>query len=308
MPSSNSMEGLELSELPIKVGIIGTGCIGKEHVRNICLMPDVARVVALVDSCEASMKSCTELLPSFQDVATFTNVESMIDWVNEGKDMADHDGRLKAQCEAVVIATPNYTHFSIIREVLFKSSLHILVEKPLCTNVQDCKQVEKWIREDRVKHPRRVVWVGMEYKYIPSVSRLLQEVEKGSVGRVKMVSIREHRFPFLTKVGYWNRFNELSGGTLVEKCCHFFDLMRQIVKSDPVTRWHAVKRRQVLTWVCEGENHCLWRTGRRVQVRSVLSQWADGGQRRRNPAAGILASGGCGRQLRQDVLHEAGYH
>ena len=49
-----------------------------------------------------------------------------------------------------------------------------------------------------------------------------------------MVFIREHRFPFLPKVGDWNRFSENTGGTLVEKCCHFFDLMNLIAGSEPV--------------------------------------------------------------------------
>jgi len=49
-----------------------------------------------------------------------------------------------------------------------------------------------------------------------------------------MLTIREHRFPFLKKVGDWNRFNRTSGGTLVEKCCHFFDLMRLVAGCDPL--------------------------------------------------------------------------
>jgi myo-inositol 2-dehydrogenase / D-chiro-inositol 1-dehydrogenase len=49
-----------------------------------------------------------------------------------------------------------------------------------------------------------------------------------------MLFMREHRFPFLPKIGDWNRFSENSGGTMVEKCCHFFDLMRLIVRSEPV--------------------------------------------------------------------------
>jgi len=48
------------------------------------------------------------------------------------------------------------------------------------------------------------------------------------------LTIREHRFPFLPKIGDWNRFNANTGGTLVEKCCHFFDLMRLILKAEPV--------------------------------------------------------------------------
>jgi predicted dehydrogenase len=35
-------------------------------------------------------------------------------------------------------------------------------------------------------------------------------------------------------VGDWNRFNRYTGGTLVEKCCHFFDLMRHMTRSEPV--------------------------------------------------------------------------
>jgi predicted dehydrogenase len=66
-------------------------------------------------------------------------------------------------------------------------------------------------------------------------ARVLQEVDKGTVGKVKMVSIREHRYPFLEKVDDWNRFNVNTGGTLVEKCCHFFDLMCLIAKSRPIS-------------------------------------------------------------------------
>ncbi|MCB0992060.1 MAG: hypothetical protein KDB16_13860, partial [Acidimicrobiales bacterium] len=44
---------------------------------------------------------------------------------------------------------------------------------------------------------------------------------------------REHRFPFLVKVGNWNRFSRNTGGTLVEKCCHFFDLMRLLCDGEP---------------------------------------------------------------------------
>ena len=49
-----------------------------------------------------------------------------------------------------------------------------------------------------------------------------------------MVAIREHRFPFLRKVGDWNRFSRNTGGTLVEKCCHFFDLMAHILDDEPM--------------------------------------------------------------------------
>jgi predicted dehydrogenase len=44
----------------------------------------------------------------------------------------------------------------------------------------------------------------------------------------------EYRPPFLDKVGQWNKFNRNTGGTLVEKCCHYFDLMNLMADSQAV--------------------------------------------------------------------------
>ena len=67
---------------------------------------------------------------------------------------------------------------------------------------------------------------------MPPIAKLVETVDSNVLGTTKMVAIREHRFPFLHKVAYWNRFNKWTGGTLVEKACHFFDLMRRIVAHD----------------------------------------------------------------------------
>jgi hypothetical protein len=48
--------------------------------------------------------------------------------------------------------------------------------------------------------PEVLVQVGLEYRYIPAVAKLIEQVKIGSIGHVRMVSIREHRFPFLVKV------------------------------------------------------------------------------------------------------------
>ena len=78
----------------------------------------------------------------------------------------------------------------------------------------------------------------MEYRYMPPVQKMIQEIDSNKIGKLKMLSIREHRFPFLKKVDDWNRFQINTGGTLVEKCCHFFDLMRLITNSE-VTQVYA---------------------------------------------------------------------
>ncbi len=141
----------------------------------------------------------------------------------------DHRGMLESGlCDAVVIATPNHTHADILLEAL-ATDVHVLVEKPLCTTVEDCRRVIRAAQERSA-----ITWVGLEYRYIPAVARLIDEVRRGTVGEVAMVAIREHRFPFLQKIGDWNRFNRATGGTLVEKACHFFDLMRVLAGAEPV--------------------------------------------------------------------------
>ena len=85
-----------------------------------------------------------------------------------------------------------------------------------------------------MKNSDSLFWVVLEYRYMPPVARMIERAHAGDVGAMQMLSIREHRFPFLPKVGNWNRFNKNTGGTFVEKCCHFFDLMRFILQDEPV--------------------------------------------------------------------------
>ncbi|MEN9392262.1 MAG: hypothetical protein RLZZ104_605, partial [Pseudomonadota bacterium] len=87
---------------------------------------------------------------------------------------------------------------------------------------------------ERAAQSSGIFWTAMEYRYMPPAAEFIAQVHGGRIGNLRMLSIREHRFPFLPKVGDWNRFAENTGGTMVEKCCHFFDLMRLIVQSEPV--------------------------------------------------------------------------
>lgn len=192
----------------IRYGVIGTGMMGREHIANVSHLPG-AEVAALADPHPPSLEAAGALAPR-------------ADRFSDYRDLLDAEA-----CDAVVIATPNMTHADVLGCVL-GTNLHVLVEKPLCTTVADCRRVI-----DAASEHRGVIRVGLEYRYMAPFARLIQEVEAGAVGRVRMVSMREHRFPFLPKVGDWNRFSENTGGTLVEKCCHFFDLMNLVMPGRP---------------------------------------------------------------------------
>lgn len=194
----------------IRYGIIGTGMMGCEHVRNLALVPGVA-VTAIADP-DATSRQWGRAAVG-RDVEVYDDYRELL---------------RRAPVDAVVIASPNFTHYEVLCAA-FESGKHVLVEKPLCTEVEQCLRVV----EAAARHPG-VVWVGMEYRFMRPVARLVEEVHGGAIGRIRMLAIREHRFPFLRKVGDWNRFARNTGGTLVEKCCHFFDLMHLITQQRPL--------------------------------------------------------------------------
>ncbi len=131
-------------------------------------------------------------------------------------------------CNAVVVATPNYTHRTVL-EPLFDAGLHIRCKKALAHTPADAAAIAA-----RAATHAQVFWTGMEYRYMPPAARFIARVRAGEAGRPVMLAMREHRFPFLVKVGDRNRRAANTGGTIVEKCRHFFDLMRLILRAEPV--------------------------------------------------------------------------
>lgn len=198
----------------IRYGLIGTGMMGYEHITNLKLMPGV-EIAGITDPEPNSILMAQAFLgEGLRDsVKVYDDRQAML---------AD------PSIDAVLISSPNFTHAAILRDVI-ASGKHVLCEKPLATTLDDVREVYRL-----AQGYRGVFWVGMEYRYMPPAARFIADVHDGRIGRLKMLAIREHRFPFLKKVGDWNRFSENTGGTMVEKCCHFFDLMRLIVRAEPV--------------------------------------------------------------------------
>ena len=194
--------------MTIRYGLVGAGMMGQEHISNIKLLPDT-EIAAIVEPDPAMRQRAMEM------AGTAIPYDQLSDLLSAGT------------CDAFVIAAPNDLHHDLLLQLL-PANKPVLVEKPLCTTVDQCKRV---IAAARTAAP---VWVAMEYRYMLPLVRLRETLDQGIAGDPVMLSIREHRFPFLPKVGDWNRFNRRTGGTMIEKCCHFWDLMRLLLNSEPV--------------------------------------------------------------------------
>ena len=193
-----------------RYGLIGCGMMGQEHLRNIALLSGVE--VAAVFEPDPKMHDISKrLAPQARMVKRIEEV-----FATPGLD-------------AVLITSPNHYHAAQIAMAIAQSPVPILVEKPACVSISEARTLETVARRASVP-----IWVGMEYRYMPPIAKMIDQVNRQPVSAAPvMLTVREHRYPFLKKVGDWNRFSRNTGGTLVEKCCHFFDLMRLIMRADP---------------------------------------------------------------------------
>jgi len=195
----------------------GPGMMGQEHIRNLAIVNDTqnwqSNIVAIIDP-NSGMRSEAMELALTLGFAHATAYETLADAPTENID-------------AYVIVSPNFTHHAIITELL-PLQKPILAEKPVCTSLPQCSDLL-----DQLTDYPAPFWVAMEYRYMPPTAKFIERLREGVVGSMRILTIKEHRYPFLEKVDDWNRFSENTGGTLVEKCCHHFDLMRLLVGAEP---------------------------------------------------------------------------
>ncbi|KAA8494166.1 UDP-N-acetylglucosamine 3-dehydrogenase [Porphyridium purpureum] len=204
----------------LRYAVIGVGLMGQEHCANLLALRKLGyaiEVVALADPHEPSSRAALHVVGSQWAPRVYTDFKQML--------------QTEQELDVVIVATPNFHHVHVLRYLLPQfPRLHVLCEKPMATTLDDCREIVQLCSA----RPG-VFWIGLEYRYMPPIARLIELARAGTVGTVRQVAIREHRFPFLVKVNDWNRFSRNTGGTLVEKCCHFFDLMNEIAQDAPLS-------------------------------------------------------------------------
>ena len=194
--------------------IIGTGTMGQEHMRVAALLGR-ARIHGIYDTQSLSMDTAeANFLPlQSQPLVRYNDLFS-----------ACND----PAADALLICTPNHTHFDVLRTAM-QSNKPIFLEKPMATELQDAAEI---VRADEAYES--FIQIGLQYRYKPQYLEAFREaLDNRALGQIKTVSVSEYRPPFLDKVDQWNKFARLSGGTLVEKCCHYFDLINLLAEARP---------------------------------------------------------------------------
>jgi len=194
---------------PIHIGVIGTGTFTcGSHLPVINSLPTL-QVRALCDPDGGNLRRAAALVP--HPVATVSDFRDLLD---------------RPDLDAVLVATPTHLHAEIAIAAL-EAGKHVLCEKPLAPRPEGLRPLlEAW------RASGRVLQVGYVYRYAPVFQRLRACIEGGEIGEPRMIWAHEFRAAFYTP---WRYDARISGGTLVEKCCHHFDLFQWMLGAPATT-------------------------------------------------------------------------
>lgn len=190
----------------IRCAILGCGMMGQEHVSYILGFPQEVQIHFICDPHEPSLAKCTKVFDNYSSSNGSKNVTQPIQ-VSSEKELYD---KYHTSIDLLVVATPNYQHADTLLLWGQLPNLTILLEKPAAVSSEQLDKLQSASLQARV-------WVAMEYRFIPAIAKLIELLD--SVGDIKMITIRENRYPFLHKIGEWNRDRNKTGDTLVEKWC-----------------------------------------------------------------------------------------
>lgn len=174
---------------PLKVAVIGIGHLGKEHARIYKGLEGV-ELIGLCDT-DPERKDRAEVIGA----PLFNKFQDLI-----------------GKVDAVSIATPTFTHYSIAKEFL-KAGIHTLIEKPICLKLDEADELLAIAREKNC-----ALQVGHIERHNPGFKR---------IGEI----IKNVRFFEIHRLGpFTGRINDC--GVVLDLMIHDLDIVLSLIKSE----------------------------------------------------------------------------
>jgi myo-inositol 2-dehydrogenase/D-chiro-inositol 1-dehydrogenase len=201
-----------MTQSSLKVGVIGTGMIGQDHIRRLTQVVSGAEVVAVTDANEVVAKEVAAGLP---DAAVHRTGQELID---------------DPKVEAVIVTSWGPTHAEYVLAAI-ATGKPVFCEKPLATTQGDCRR----IIDAEVALGRRLVQVGFMRRYDAAYRALKQVIDEGSIG-APLIYYSGHRNPDVP--GHYTK-----DMAIVDTAVHDFDVARWLLGEELVAvRVLAAKR------------------------------------------------------------------
>lgn len=130
--------------------------------------------------------------------------------------------------DTAVVASPNDRHLEAVLPLL-EDDVDLLCEKPLATTLGDHDEM---IAAEQASDA--LFYVGFQRRVAPYYRKIKELLAAGAVGDLGMMNHVEVRDPFQSSSGGFRFSKERSGGALLEKNSHDFDLFNWYAEADPV--------------------------------------------------------------------------
>jgi myo-inositol 2-dehydrogenase/D-chiro-inositol 1-dehydrogenase len=191
--------------MTLRLGVIGTGAIGQDHIRRITHKLSGARVVALNDMNKAQAHA----------FATQERLDARV--VDTGKELID-----AADVDAVVVTSwgPSHEEFVLASIAAGKP---VFCEKPLATTAAGALRIV----EAEMKHGRPLVQVGFMRRYDAGYRALKKVLDAGTIGEALMVHCA-HRNPSVPE-------SYTGDMAITDTFVHEIDVLRWLLDDDYVS-------------------------------------------------------------------------
>lgn len=182
----------------LKVGVIGIGAMGINHVRVLSEIEDV-ELIAISDLNE----EINAKLRNKYRIKTYTDYKEMLE---------------KEKFDIVTVAVPTIQHHKTALAVLNKK-INLLLEKPIATTLEEADEIIACAKENNVK-----LMIGHIERFNPAVLELRKKIREGELGKVYKVDV--------------NRVGPIPGriqdvGVTIDLAVHDIDIMRFLTDSEP---------------------------------------------------------------------------
>ena len=195
----------------LKIGLVGTGGIGRSHIERINNTLQGGKVVACSDPAGAFGLSVAEKYG-------IKGFENPIDMIND------------PEIDAVMCTTADPYHEEYVLASI-AAGKYVFCEKPLGTDVAQCKAAEKVIEA----HPDLIFQLGFMRRFDKSYAEAKRKIDNGDIGKV--VLVRSYTQDPRSTIESTLKFAPHSGGQYLDMCVHDIDLIRWFTGSDVKNVW-----------------------------------------------------------------------
>jgi predicted dehydrogenase len=197
-----------VTEARLRVGLVGLGTMGRNHLRNLIGRPDV-KLVAVADPAPSPRAAVALQVPQARDFA-----DPLVMLAEE-------------QLDAVIVAAPTTLHHPVAAAAI-ERGVSVLVEKPLAANVEEGRELVESALAKGV-----VLQVGHIERFNPAVVELVERLRGGALSRIFSVkTVRGGPLP--------ERIRDV--GVAVDLATHDVDLICHLVGERPIRAFAETTR------------------------------------------------------------------